>query len=44
MLKGNTLFVSLQDIGTDCISDITSWIPDFERCLAFTILYNKELQ
>jgi hypothetical protein len=44
MLKGNTLFVSLQDIDTDCISDITSWIPDFERCLAFTILYNKELQ
>ena len=38
---GNMLFVSVQNLTRDCI-DATAWLADFERCLAFAILTEKE--
>lgn len=38
---GNMLFVSVQNLTHDCI-DATTWLADFERCLAFAILTGKE--
>ena len=38
---GNMLFVSVQNLTRDCI-DATTWLADFERCLAFAILVEKE--
>ena len=38
---GNMLFVSVQNLTSDCI-DATTWLADFERCLAFAILTGKE--
>lgn len=38
---GNMLFVSVQNLTHDCI-DAAAWLADFERCLAFAILAEKE--
>jgi hypothetical protein len=38
---GNMLFVSVRNLTRDCIG-ATVWIADFERCLAFAILAEKE--
>ena len=40
---GNMLFVSVRNLTRDCIG-ATAWLADFERCLAFAILTEKELQ
>ena len=38
---GNMLFVSVRNLTRDCIG-ATVWLADFERCLAFAILTEKE--
>lgn len=38
---GNMLFVSVQNLTADCMPAI-AWLADFERCLAFAILTEKE--
>ena len=40
---GNMLFVSVRNLTADCMPAI-AWLADFERCLAFAILAEKELQ
>ena len=38
---GNMLFVSVRNLTADCMPAI-AWLADFERCLAFAILTEKE--